>query len=109
NRWKFNPDAKVGGTVSERQAAEAARLLRRCIDLNPGTPWALLAQRELKDALGFKIEEAYVAPPPPPPKAKAGPAPKVIPPKIVPNVPGKQPAPQPNMLPRPKEVKLPKL
>ena len=79
------------------------------IDLNPGTPWALLAQRELKDPLGLKIEEAYVAPPPPPPKAKAGPAAKVVPPKIVPNVPGKQPAPQPNMLPRPKEVKLPKL
>ncbi len=109
NRWRFVPSEKIASTTSQRQAAEATRLLRRCIDANPGTPWALLAQRELKDPLGFQIEEAYVAPPPPPPKPKAGPAPKVVVPKVIPNPPAKQPDPQPNKLPRPKEVKLPKL
>jgi hypothetical protein len=110
NRWKFVPDANISSSTSQKQAAEATRLLRRCIDGNPGTPWAVLAQRELKDPLGFKVEEAYEAPPPPPPKPKAGPAPKVVVPKIVPQPPpAKQAIPQPNMLPRPKEVKLPKL
>jgi hypothetical protein len=109
NRWRFVPSENIAGTTSQKQAAEAARLLRRCIDANPGTPWAVLAQRELRDPLGFKVEEAYVAPPPPPPKAKAGPVPKVPPPKVIPNPPAKQAIPQPNMLPRPKEVKLPKL
>jgi hypothetical protein len=108
NRWKFVPSETITSSTTQKQAAEATRLLQRCIDTNPGTPWALLAQRELKDPLGFKIEEAYVAPPPPPPKPKANPAPKVVVPKIPPK-PAKQPIPQPNMLPRPKEVKLPKL
>ncbi len=109
NRWRFVPDEKITNTTNQKQAAEATRLLSRCIEMNPGTPWAVLAQRELKDPLGFKVEEAYVAPPPPPPKPKAGPAPKVVVPKVIPNPPAKQPDPQPNKLPRPKEVKLPKL
>jgi hypothetical protein len=110
NRWRFLPSDNITNTTSQKQATEANRLLRRCIDSNPGTPWAVLAQRELKDPFGFRIEEAYEAPPPPPPKPKAGPAPKVVVPKVVPQPPpAKQAIPQPNMLPRPKEVKLPKL
>ncbi len=110
NRWRFVPSDKITSTTSQKHAAEATRLLRRCIDANPGTPWAVLAQRELKDPLGFHVEEAYEAPPPPPPKPKAV-APKVVPkPKPQPPPkPAKQPDPQPNKLPRPKEVKLPKL
>jgi hypothetical protein len=104
NRWRFVPSESITSSTTQRQAAEATRLLRRCIQSNPGTPWALIAQRELKDPLGFKVEEAYVPPPPPPPKPKATPKPPKIPPK-----PAKRPDPQPNKLPRPKEVKLPKL
>jgi hypothetical protein len=65
NRWQFLPDDRIqSGTAAERRAAEARRLLQRAIDENPGTPWAVLAARELAHPLGFKIEEAYVAPPP---------------------------------------------
>lgn len=69
NRWRFVPaDEYRFGTQTKNDAEEARRLLTRCIQNNPGTPWALLAQRELKDAMGFRVEEAYVAPPPPPPQ-----------------------------------------
>ena len=36
--------------------------LRRVVDDHPATPWALLAERELKDPLGFKWMETYVPP-----------------------------------------------
>ncbi len=42
---------------------EAETLLRRVVEDHPATPWALLAQRELKDPLGFKWVETYVPPP----------------------------------------------
>jgi hypothetical protein len=108
NRWRFVPDAKlVGGTQSERDAQEAIRLLSRCIEQNPGTPWADMAQRELQYPFGFKVVEAYVAPPPPPPPRPAANV----------NVPPPPPRPpdrtirteQPLMLERPKPVVLPKL
>ena len=39
-------------------------LLRRVVDEHPATPWALLAQRELENPLGFKWTETYVPPRP---------------------------------------------
>jgi hypothetical protein len=102
NRWRFRPDEKLkfgGGT--DRQAAEATRLLRRCVGENQGTPWAVLAARELQHPLGFVIDERYVAPPPPPPPAP--PRPNVPPP---PNPPRNN---QPMNQPRPEPIKLPKL
>ena len=44
--------------------SEAQKLLRRVIEDHPTTPWALLAERELKDPLGFKWVETYVQPRP---------------------------------------------
>ena len=41
---------------------EARSLLKRVVDEHPDTPWALLAQRELKDPFGFKWVETYVQP-----------------------------------------------
>lgn len=107
NRWKFVPDPKTNyGSATQKQAGDAVRLLTRCIDENPGTPWAVLAQRELQYPLGFRVEEAYVAPPPVP-KAVPAKLPKV-PPKAVP--PSKEKVvEQPKMLPKAAPVKLPKL
>ncbi len=69
NRWRFVPaDDFSFGSETRNDAEEARRLLTRCIRNNPGTPWAVLARRELKDPMGFRVEEAYVAPPPPPPQ-----------------------------------------
>ncbi|HVC95698.1 MAG TPA: hypothetical protein VND64_18535, partial [Pirellulales bacterium] len=85
---------------------EAIRLLSRCVKENSGTPWAVLAARELEQPLGFAVDEAYVAPPPPPPP----------PPKVPPAKPAPPPPPsnerrmeQPKKLPKPVEVPLPKL
>ena len=64
NRWRFKPSTTIRfGSSAQRQAAEATRLLTRCVEQNRGTPWEQLAARELKDPLGFEIEEGYVPPP----------------------------------------------
>jgi hypothetical protein len=65
NAWRLVPHSAV--QYSEKAAAagrEAQALLHRVIDEHPTTPWALLAQRELKDPFGFKWEETYVPPRP---------------------------------------------
>ena len=65
NSWRLVPDTAI--LYSEKAVAagrEAQTLLRRVIDEHPTTPWALLAERELKDPLGFKWVENYVPPRP---------------------------------------------
>jgi hypothetical protein len=104
NRWQFKPDSALHfGSQDERMAKEATRLLTRCVKENAGTPWAVLAQRELKDQFGFRVDEAYVAPPPPPPKPKPG---KPAPPPPTSN---QRRTEQPRKLAKPVEVPLPKL
>jgi hypothetical protein len=65
NAWRLAPDSAV--QYSEKAAAaahDADRLLHRVIQEHPETPWALLAERELRNPFGFKWMETYVAPPP---------------------------------------------
>ena len=53
--------------IARRRSSPPARLqalLRRVIEDHPTTPWALLAEREVKDPLGFKWVETYVQPRP---------------------------------------------
>jgi hypothetical protein len=72
NAWRLAPDEEVH--YSEKAAAagkEARVLLKRVVDDHPGTPWALLAQRELKDAFGFKWVETTAPPRPKPNEAAA--------------------------------------
>ena len=66
NTWKLVPadDIKARDPQAKAVAAEAKRLLKRVVDDHPGTPWALLAQRELKDPFGFRWVEANVPPRP---------------------------------------------
>ncbi len=104
NRWEFKPDPTLHyGSQSQRAAKEATRLLTRCAKENAGTPWALLAERELKDPFGFRVEEKYVAPPPPPKKKPGKPAP---PPPASAN---QRRTEQPRKLAKPTEENLPKL
>ena len=64
NAWRLVPDTTIRYSESAVTAArEAETLLRRVVEDHPATPWALLAQRELKDPLGFKWVETYVPPP----------------------------------------------
>ena len=58
---------------------EARGLLQKVVTDHPGTPWALLAQRELKDPMGLKWTEVTVPPTPKrnPAEAKKKEAPKM--------------------------------
>ena len=65
NAWRLVPDQEI--QYSDKAAAagrEAQSLLRRVVEDHPATPWALLAQRELENPLGFKWMETYVPPRP---------------------------------------------
>ena len=65
NAWRMVPDEEVhlrGRDVTN--AKEAKELLERVVKDHPGTPWALLAKRELKDPFGFKWVEVTVPPRP---------------------------------------------
>jgi hypothetical protein len=63
NAWRLVPDEEIHySDKAAAAAAEARSLLKRVVEEHPETPWALLAQRELKDAFGFKWVETYVRP-----------------------------------------------
>lgn len=67
NAWRLEPDTEIHYSPSAKKAGEEARaLLEKVITEHRGTPWAVLAQRELRDPFGFKWVETYVPPPPPP-------------------------------------------
>jgi len=90
NAWRLVPDAEV--RYSDKAAAagkEAEDLLRRVVEEHPATPWALLADRELKNPLGFKWAEAYIPPPPPRREEAAGPRRKMNPAEAKPPEPPK--------------------
>ncbi|MGC8641462.1 MAG: vWA domain-containing protein [Isosphaeraceae bacterium] len=64
NAWKLVADSAIQYSEKAATAAhDADRLLHRVIQEHPDTPWALLAQRELKYPLGFRWVETYVPPP----------------------------------------------
>ncbi|MEZ6070322.1 MAG: VWA domain-containing protein [Pirellulales bacterium] len=66
NRWKFVPDEQLKyGTATERRAEQARMYLERCAADNAGTPWAVIAEHELRYPFGFRVAEAFVPPPPP--------------------------------------------
>ncbi len=41
----------------QRRAEEAEQLLSRCLNSNADTPWAYLAQREMANALGVRVQQ----------------------------------------------------
>lgn len=67
NHWIFRPDTNINfaaGTKKQKDLAET--LLKRCITEAPGTPWAILAARELQYPFGIKVIERFDPPAPPP-------------------------------------------
>lgn len=57
-RWVLEPAATIEASSSlERVAEKSQRFLQRVIDQHPGTPWALIADRELKSPPGWKWTE----------------------------------------------------
>lgn len=63
--WLTQSGTLLSGPVSEQRLRIARMLLNRCVDSNPGTPWAVLAERELRDEPGLMINERSGPPPPP--------------------------------------------
>lgn len=73
NAWRLVPDKEIHlSDKAAEAAAEATALLEGVLRDHPGTPWALLAQRELKDPLGLTWVETRVPPPPKPREGNGG-------------------------------------
>ncbi|MEM6331551.1 MAG: VWA domain-containing protein, partial [Planctomycetota bacterium] len=58
--WVIRPSPAIsGGSDLEKQAAKAEAYLSRVVAEHPGTPWAMLAERELDAPLGWEWSEAF--------------------------------------------------
>jgi len=80
NTWKLEPSDEISvGSQLAKGAKKSSEYLQRVIDQHKGTPWALLAQRELNTPIGWSWKESYTAPPAPP-EAMARTTPPTTPP-----------------------------
>ncbi|MBM82953.1 MAG: hypothetical protein CMJ78_20520 [Planctomycetaceae bacterium] len=108
NHWILKPSEKINYAGSlKRSAKKAQALLERVVEEAPGTPWAVMAMRELQNGMGIAIEQRFIPPPPPP---KPRPANAARPPmKILFAQQPKKKGPLPKPPPKPKPPVLPKL
>lgn len=66
NTWVLRPSDNVETGSRDAQLAEKAkRYLTRVVEEHPGTPWALIAEKELKIPIGWEWQQTYTAPPKP--------------------------------------------
>ncbi|MEZ6134952.1 MAG: hypothetical protein R3C53_08595 [Pirellulaceae bacterium] len=67
NTWVLKPDAEISvGSRLEKEGQRALELLNEVADKHQGTPWGLLAARELRNPIGWKWIEEYTDLNPPP-------------------------------------------
>ena len=60
NTWVLKPANELdAGSQLEKQAEKARTVLQAVVDEHEGTPWALLAQKELDNPVGWKWEESF--------------------------------------------------
>lgn len=60
NTWELVPAPEVeAGPQVKKMSQKATEYLTRVIDEHPGTPWAMLAERELSSPMGWKWKETY--------------------------------------------------
>ena len=58
--WVLEPSEKIlSGSAMQKEGQRAKDYLQRVVQDHPGTPWALLAARELEDPLGWEWTEAF--------------------------------------------------
>lgn len=58
NSWALVPSGEIDTGPEMRKAADRAReYLKKVIDENPGTPWSIMAERELAQDLGWSWRE----------------------------------------------------
>lgn len=68
NTWVLAPaDAIETGSQDAKLLDKANMYLNRVVENHPGTPWAMLAQRELTTPIGWKWRQTYTPPPMPRP------------------------------------------
>ncbi len=65
--WVLQPAENYAGSSLEKLAEKAKVYLRRVVDEHPGTPWALIAERELKTPMGWDWTESHTGVNDPPP------------------------------------------
>ena len=66
NTWQLVPaDVVETGSQDTKLLAKAKMYLNRVVDEHKGTPWAMLAERELQTPIGWKWSQAYTQPPAP--------------------------------------------
>ncbi len=65
NQWIFQPSQEVknSGVASRKGAQLATDLLNRVVAEAPGTPWAIMASRELQNPFGIRVEERFIPTP----------------------------------------------
>ena len=72
NTWVLKPVDEISvGSKVEKEADTARELLKRVASEHAGTPWALLAKRELDNPIGWKWVEDVTDLNPPKPQARA--------------------------------------
>ena len=66
NTWILRASNEVKTGSRDAQLADKAKMyLERVIEDHPGTPWALLAEKELKIPIGWRWAQTYTTPPKP--------------------------------------------
>lgn len=69
NHFIFRPSKELTYAPSlKKQVGIAEAHLQRVLSEAPGTPWAVMAARELRDGFGIKLIERFIPPDPPAPK-----------------------------------------
>ncbi len=67
NTWQLVPDSAISvGSKLEKEGAAAVKLLKEVAERHKGTPWGLLASRELENPVGWKWVEEFTDLNPPP-------------------------------------------
>ena len=68
NTWILEPANEIStGSQAQKLADRARFYLQRVVDEHPGTPWAMLAEAELRTPIGWKWTESFTQPPQPRP------------------------------------------
>jgi von Willebrand factor type A domain-containing protein len=65
NQWQLKDSKEISsGATTKKLATRALEYLRRVVDEHPGTPWQLMAEREMSTQLGWEWKEANYNPNP---------------------------------------------
>ncbi len=59
NTWQLRGDRELANSTLENLGKQAEELLKQVAEEHAGTPWAMLAQRELATPLGWQWGETY--------------------------------------------------